>query len=54
VWPPAQRQIPITSEKAVNMSPGELQDKIVTGVFVDVGKAESTQQSGKLQLRLKG
>jgi 2-oxoglutarate ferredoxin oxidoreductase subunit beta len=44
----------IPSEKAVNMSPEELEDKIVTGVFVDVDKPEYTDQYEKLQMRVRG
>jgi len=49
----ALKEQAISSEKAVNMSPGELEDKIATGVFVDVEKPEYAHRSEKLQLPLK-
>jgi 2-oxoglutarate ferredoxin oxidoreductase subunit beta len=43
----------VPSEKAANLSPEELEDKIVTGVFVDLDKPEYTDQYAKLQSRLR-
>jgi len=43
----------IPSEKAAKMAPEELQDKIVTGVFVDIEKPEYTDEYEKLMKRLR-
>ena len=43
----------VTIEKAAKLSPEDLEDKIVTGVFVDVDKPEYTEEYAKLRERYK-
>ena len=44
----------VSKAKAESLGPEELDDAIVTGVFVDVDKPEYTEQYGRLVERLGG